>query len=51
MGENNQNTNINDKHRDDQNGRTGIFGLQYRRRTGHRGIREAGTNIDKDALL
>ena len=39
------------KNRDDQIGRTGMFGLQDMRRTGHRGIREAGTNIDKDALL
>ena len=28
-----------------------MFEFQDRRRTGHRDIREAGTNIDKDALL
>ena len=39
------------KNRDDQIGRTGMFGLQDRRRTGHRDIIKAGTNIDMNALL
>jgi hypothetical protein len=39
------------QNRNDQPGRTGMFGLRDWRRTRHKGIREAGTNIDRDALL